>query len=109
MTACYTEIMSLGYKVTGAKRLGPLAWALFITQQYSFVGDKLLLYSGIAEEVCTEGSVRLTTGLGLLRFGEFPGWWAAIVAAYCPSRVVEHAKSKSTQPSRRPEDHHYIP
>ena len=28
----------------------------------------------------------------------FPGWWAAIVATYCPSRMVEHPKSKSTQP-----------
>ena len=32
-----------------------------------------------------------------------PGWWAAIVATYCPSGVVEHAKSKSTQPSRYPD------
>ena len=36
--------------------------------------------------------------LGWLRFGEFPGWWAATVATYCPSRVVEHPKSKSTKP-----------
>ena len=27
-----------------------------------------------------------------------PGWWAATVASYCPSRMVEHPKSKSTQP-----------
>ena len=27
-----------------------------------------------------------------------PGWWAATVATYCPSRMVEHPKSKSTQP-----------
>ena len=27
-----------------------------------------------------------------------PGWWAATVAIYCPSRMVEHPKSKSTQP-----------
>ena len=27
-----------------------------------------------------------------------PGWWADIVATLCPSRVVEHAKSRSTQP-----------
>ena len=51
MTACYTEVMNLGYKVTGAKHLAPLAWALFVVQQYSFVGEKLILYSGIAEEV----------------------------------------------------------
>ena len=41
------------------------------------------------------------TGLGWLRFGEFPGWWAATVATYCPSRVAEHPKSKSTKPSPR--------
>ena len=27
-----------------------------------------------------------------------PGWWAGTVASYCPSRMVEHPKSKSTQP-----------
>ena len=26
------------------------------------------------------------------------GWWAATVATYCPSRMVEHLKSKSTKP-----------
>ena len=31
-------------------------------------------------------------------FGEFPRLVAAIVATYCPSRMVEHPKSKSTQP-----------
>ena len=30
-----------------------------------------------------------------------PGWWAATVATYCPSRMVEHPKSKSTKPSPR--------
>ena len=40
-------------------------------------------------------------GLGWLRFEEFPGWWVATVATYCPSRVVENSKSKSTKPSPR--------
>ena len=30
--------------------------------------------------------------------GSSPGWWAATVATYCPNRMVEHPKSKSTQP-----------
>ena len=35
-----------------------------------------------------------------LDLGSSPGWWAATVATYyCPSRMVEHSKSKSTQPS----------
>ena len=34
----------------------------------------------------------------VLRFGEFPGWWAAAVDTFCPSRTFEHSKSKSTQP-----------
>ena len=40
-------------------------------------------------------------GLGFfdLDLGSSPGWWAATVATYCPSRMVEHSKSKSTQPS----------
>ena len=33
-----------------------------------------------------------------LDLGSSPGWWAATVATYCPSRVVEHPKSKSTKP-----------
>ena len=31
-----------------------------------------------------------------------PGWWAATAATYCPSRMVEHSKSKSTQPTDKP-------
>ena len=30
--------------------------------------------------------------------GNSPGWVTAIVATYCQGRVVEHSKSKSTQP-----------
>ena len=36
-----------------------------------------------------------------LDLGSSPGWWAATVATYCPSREVEHPKSKSTKPSSR--------
>ena len=36
-----------------------------------------------------------------LDLGSSTGWWAATVATYCPSRVVEHLKSKSTKPSLR--------
>ena len=32
-----------------------------------------------------------------LDLGSSPGWWAAAVATYCPSRMVEHTKSKSTK------------
>lgn len=63
MTACYTEVMNLGYKVTGAKHLGPLAWAFFIVQQYSFVGDKLVLYSGISEEINSQYHLAITCAL----------------------------------------------
>ena len=33
-----------------------------------------------------------------LDLGSSPGWWAATVAIYCPGRMMEHSKSKSTQP-----------
>ena len=36
-----------------------------------------------------------------LDLGSSPGWWTGTVATYLPSRVVEHPKSKSTQPSLR--------
>ena len=29
-----------------------------------------------------------------LDLGSSPAWWAATVATYCPSRMVEHPKSK---------------
>ena len=31
-------------------------------------------------------------------FGSSPGWWAATAATYCRSKMVQHPKSKSTQP-----------
>ena len=34
-----------------------------------------------------------------LDLGICSGWWAATVAAYCPSRMMELPKSKSTQPN----------
>ena len=33
-----------------------------------------------------------------LDLGSSPGWWVATVASYCPSRMVENPKSKSSQP-----------
>ena len=43
----------------------------------------------------------LLANLGWVDFdlGSSPGWWAATVATYCPSKVVEHPKSKSSEPS----------
>ena len=43
------------------------------------------------------------TWLGWLRFGEFPRLVAVTVATYCPSRMVEHPKSNSAQPSPKPD------
>ena len=40
----------------------------------------------------------LAQGFVDLDLGSSPGWWAATVASYCPSRMVEHPTSKSTQP-----------
>ena len=34
-----------------------------------------------------------------LDLGSSPCWWAAPVATYCPRRMMEHPKSKSTEPS----------
>ena len=33
-----------------------------------------------------------------LDFGSSPGCWAVIVVTYCPSKIAEYPKSKSTQP-----------
>ena len=38
-----------------------------------------------------------------LDLGSSLRWLAATVATYCPSRMVEHPKSNSTQPSRSPD------
>ena len=55
--------------------------------------------------VHTVWGVASCEGLGWvdLDLGSSPGWWADIVATYCPSRMVEHPKSKSTQPSPSPD------
>ena len=45
------------------------------------------------------GAGGLAVGWVDLDLGGSPGWWAATVATYCPSRMVEHYKSKSTHPS----------
>ena len=41
-------------------------------------------------------------GLVDLDLWSSPGWWAGTVASYCPSRMVEHSISKSTQPMQLP-------
>ena len=47
---------------------------------------------------CAERGVRSFARFWRWALGSSPGWWAATVATYCPSRIVEHIKSKSTQP-----------
>ena len=44
----------------------------------------------------------LAQGFVDLDLGSSPGWWATTVATYCPSRMVEHPKSKSAKPCARP-------
>ena len=40
--------------------------------------------------------------MGEVLLGRSPGWWAATLATYCPSRMVEHPKYMSTKPCARP-------
>ena len=40
------------------------------------------------------GASGLRLGWVDLDLGSSPGWWAASIATYCPSRMVEHPKSK---------------
>ena len=40
----------------------------------------------------------LGPGYVYLAFGSALGWWAATIATYCPSRMMEHAIPVSTQP-----------
>ena len=44
----------------------------------------------------------LAQGFVDLDLGSSPGWWAATLATYCPSRMVEHPKYMSTKPCARP-------
>ena len=50
------------------------------------------------ESMYRVGLVVWQLGLVDLDLGSSPGWWAATIATYCPSRMVENHKSKSTQP-----------
>ena len=52
----------------------------------------------MAEIACRVTQVVEYLGWVDLDLGSSPGWWAATVATYCPSRMVEHPKSKSTKP-----------
>ena len=47
------------------------------------------------------GASGRTVGWVDSELGSSPDWWAATVATYCPSRMVEHPKSKSTLPNCR--------
>lgn len=42
LASCFTEITNMGYSLTGARHLRPLAWAMFASQQYYLVGDKVV-------------------------------------------------------------------
>ena len=52
---------------------------------------------GTFVQLCTR-CPRSSDRVWLTWFWEFPGRWAATVATYCPSRLLEHSKSKSTKP-----------
>ena len=56
--------------------------------------------AGIVTPLMSYRETHLVANLGWvdLDFGSSPGWWAATVATYCPNRMVEHPKSKSSQP-----------
>ena len=64
---------------------------VFSSNSNCFVAD--------VNHLCIQGGPE---GLGLgyvdLDVGSSLGWWADTIATYCPSRMMEHLKSKSTQP-----------
>ena len=47
---------------------------------------------------------RVIQDLGWVDFdlGSSPGWWAATVATYCPSRMVEYPNLSQPNPAARP-------
>ena len=75
------------YKYTVTHQVGP---NLLLTSKQKLRFSIKSIYR-VSQKVSDLGWVDLD-------MGSSPGWWAAIVATYCPSRVGEHAKSKSTQP-----------
>ena len=63
--------------------------------QFSIVGYRKMVLQG--------GDGGWLLGWVDFDLGSSPGWWAATVDTYCPSRMVEHSKSNSTQPSLSPD------
>ena len=59
--------------------------------QFIFYWSSIL---GVYEIVYRVGLVVWQLGWVDLDLGSSPGWWAATVATYCPSRMVEHPKSQ---------------
>ena len=60
----------------------------------------------VTHSACVSLSLHLQSGAAYhslvfedVDLGSSPGWWAASVATYCPSRMEEHSKFKSTKPS----------
>ena len=59
----------------------------------------IMLYSKLHVQGHPEGQ---RPGLGWLHLVSSSGWWAATIATYCLSRMVEHCKSNQDQPNSAP-------
>ena len=85
--------MLAGKKMTFLHQVNIITCGMVLLTQYSIVEITFIRMTLVQGD---SGGLRL--GWVDLDLGSSPGWWAATVATYCPSRMVEHPKSKSTQP-----------
>ena len=74
----------------------------FITTFCRLQIESRVLVQCIGSQSIHDGASHVLVDLGRvdLDMGSSPCWWAATLATYCPSKVVEHP-SKSTKPSLR--------
>ena len=72
-----------------------LDWQTLFTENYEAYFDETFF---VENNLCTGWPRRSRTGFGSLDMGSSPGWQAATVATYCPSRMTEYSKTKSTKP-----------
>ena len=62
---------------------------------WRFTGS-VLCYVALLLKLCTGWPISLMKTSRWLSSDSFGSWWAATIAAYCPGRMAEHLKSKST-------------
>ena len=75
----------IGQKIVSCRLRDSACW-----RSGEITQEQLFLANSVQGVPCPRG-----LGFVDLDLGSSPSWWAAIVATYCQSRMLQHPKSKS--------------